>query len=253
MLSSFPVSPSETSYPIAPPPASMRLFSHPSTHPPTHPLLPPLPCIPLHWGIEPSHDQGPLLLLMLDKAILCYIRGWSHGFLHVYSLVGDLIPENSGIGGGGLVGWYCCSSYGVANPFSSFSPCSSIFLGIPTLDWLQASSSLLGRLWQSLSGSAIAGSCQHVLLGISNSVWVWCLQMGWIPRLGSLWMAFPSVSAPLFVPAVPFDRRNSGFIFLSWVNPFYLWIGKIIQPKRDTSIYTTAVESFNLFISGFKT
>jgi hypothetical protein len=24
--------------------------------------------------------------------------------------------------GGGLVGWYCCSSYGVVNPFSSFSP-----------------------------------------------------------------------------------------------------------------------------------
>ena len=26
--------------------------------------------------------------------------------------------------------------------------------------------------------SAISGSCQHILLGIHNSVWVWCLYMG---------------------------------------------------------------------------
>jgi hypothetical protein len=33
----------------------------------------PHPHIPLHWGIEPSQDQGPLLPLMPDKVILCYI------------------------------------------------------------------------------------------------------------------------------------------------------------------------------------
>ena len=36
--------------------------------PPTHPLLPHRPSIPLHWGIRPSQDQGPSLLLMPDKA-----------------------------------------------------------------------------------------------------------------------------------------------------------------------------------------
>ena len=41
--------------------------------------------------------------------------------------------------------------------------------------------------------------------------------MGWIPRWGSLWMAFPSVSAPLFVPPFPFDRINSGLTFSRWV------------------------------------
>jgi hypothetical protein len=67
-------------------------------------------------------------------------------------------------------------------------------------------------------GTAISGFCQQVLLGISNSVWVWCQQMGWIPRWGSLWVAFPSVSAPLFVPEFTFDRRNSGILeFLKWV------------------------------------
>jgi len=48
--------------------------------------FPPLcPGIPLHWGMEPSQDQGPLLPLMSDKAILCCTCNYSHGSLHVYS------------------------------------------------------------------------------------------------------------------------------------------------------------------------
>jgi hypothetical protein len=75
---------SEAPSDIPPPHASMRVFPHS----PTHPLLPPHSWIPLHWGIEPSQDQGPLLPLMPDKAILCYICDWNPGSLHVYSLVG---------------------------------------------------------------------------------------------------------------------------------------------------------------------
>ena len=37
-------------------------------------------------GHQAFMDQGPLLPLMPDKAILCYICGWSHGSFHVYSL-----------------------------------------------------------------------------------------------------------------------------------------------------------------------
>ena len=62
----------------------------------THSLLLPGPGIPLYWGIEPSQDQGPLLSLMTNKAILCYICSWSYGSLHVYSLVGGLVPGSSG-------------------------------------------------------------------------------------------------------------------------------------------------------------
>ena len=65
-------------------------------HLPTHPLPPHCPWILLHWGIKPSQDQGPHLLLMLDKAILCCLCGWSNGSLHVYSLVGGLDPGSSG-------------------------------------------------------------------------------------------------------------------------------------------------------------
>ena len=65
----------EIPYPISHPPASMRVFPHPTTYP----LLPPSPGILIHWGIKPSQDQGSLLPLMTNKAILCYIcvlLGW---------------------------------------------------------------------------------------------------------------------------------------------------------------------------------
>ena len=45
---------------------------------PTHPLLLPGPGIPLYWGIRSSQDQGPLLQLMADQAILCYICNQGH-------------------------------------------------------------------------------------------------------------------------------------------------------------------------------
>jgi hypothetical protein len=64
--------------------------------------------------------------------------------------------------------------------------------------------------------------------------------MGWIPRLGSLWMTFPSVSAPHFAPIFPLDRCNSGLKIWKWVggpipetgalpNPC-LWCLQILPP-----------------------
>ena len=105
----FPVFPSEN--PLSPLPSPCS---------PTHPLL--LPChgIPLHWGIEPSQGQGPLLPLMSNKAILCYRCIWGQGSLHVYSFVGGLVPGSSGV----LVSSYCCSSYGAASSFGPFSSSS---------------------------------------------------------------------------------------------------------------------------------
>ena len=72
--------------------SSIRVLGVPLT---THPFLPPCLHIPLHWGIKPSEDQGPLLSLMSDKAILYYICSWSYGSLHVYSLVGGLVPPGA--------------------------------------------------------------------------------------------------------------------------------------------------------------
>jgi hypothetical protein len=65
--------------------------------------------------------------------------------------------------------------------------------------------------------TAVSVFCQQAFLGICNSVWVWCLHVGWIARWDSLWVAFPSVSALLFVPVLPLDRNNSGLKFWRWV------------------------------------
>jgi hypothetical protein len=116
-----------------------------------HPFLPHHPGILLLWGIEPLQEEGPPIPLIPDKAALCYVCSWSHGTLHVYSLVGGLISGS--FGGGCLVGWYCCSSYTVADPFSSFSPSpnSSIVVSRDQSDgWLWISTSVLVKLWQCL-------------------------------------------------------------------------------------------------------
>jgi hypothetical protein len=51
--------------------------------------------IPLKWGIHPSQVQEPLLSLMPNKAILCYIWCWRHWSLHVNPLVDGLVPGSS--------------------------------------------------------------------------------------------------------------------------------------------------------------
>jgi hypothetical protein len=70
MLASFLTHP-KTLYTILHPPASMRVYLHLANH--SH-----LPVLAFPYtvaSIEPSQDQGPLLPLMPDKAILCYIYG----------------------------------------------------------------------------------------------------------------------------------------------------------------------------------
>jgi hypothetical protein len=51
--------------------------------------------------------------------------------------------------------------------------------------------------------TAISGSCLQNLAGISNSIWVWWLFMGWIPGWGSHWMVLPSISALNIVSVTP--------------------------------------------------
>jgi hypothetical protein len=85
----FLVFPPKDPYPILPSP-----YLYEGAPPPSNPLLPHCP------SIKPPEDQGSPIPLMPDKAILCYIYSWSHGSLHVYSLVGGLVPENSGGGVG---------------------------------------------------------------------------------------------------------------------------------------------------------
>jgi hypothetical protein len=75
ILSPFPTPENTDSIPALP--ASMRVCPYP----PTHPFLPPGPRIPPSLRHQAFSDQGPLLPLMPNKAILCYICGWNHGSL----------------------------------------------------------------------------------------------------------------------------------------------------------------------------
>lgn len=80
MLSPFPVSLLPRN-PLSLPPASRFYEGIPLT---THPLLPPHPQFPYTGdSIKSAEFQGPLLPLVHDKAILCYICSKSH----VYSFV----------------------------------------------------------------------------------------------------------------------------------------------------------------------
>jgi hypothetical protein len=156
-LVSSPLPVLETSNPIFPPPASMRVL----LHPPTHSHLPACPPF-LYTGaaIEPSEDHW----CMTRPSSATYAAGaMCTPWLMAYSL-GVL---------GDLVGWYWCSSYGVANPFSySFSNSP---VGDHELSQIVGCEHppLFVRLWQGLSGDSNISSFQHALLGIHNSVWVW--------------------------------------------------------------------------------
>jgi hypothetical protein len=138
------------------------------THPPT---LSSLPSISLHWGVyqafigprtSPPIDawQGhPLLHMQLEP---CVLLGW---WLSPWELCGCLVD------------WFCCSPYGVANPFNSFSPFSTSSIGDPhTLSnsWLWASASGFVRLWQGLSEDShirLLSAC--TTWHPQYSVWVW--------------------------------------------------------------------------------
>jgi len=70
-------------------------------------------CPDIHqlWGQQPWQDQGILLPVVLNRAMLCYIWSWSNGSVHVYSL---------------MVVYYralhnSCCSYVVGKLFSNFN------------------------------------------------------------------------------------------------------------------------------------
>jgi hypothetical protein len=107
---------------------------------------------------------------------------------------------------GVLASSYCCSTYRVAHPFSSLGTFSSFFIRGPVfhpIDDCEHPLLYLPGIGIASQKRAMSGSCQQNLAGICNSVWVWWLNMGWIPGWGSLWMVLPSISALNFVSVIP--------------------------------------------------
>ena len=159
----------------------MRVLPHQPTHFSS--------IIPLHWG------QGPPLPLMPDTAILGYICCWSHGSLHVYFLVGGLVPGSSG----DLVGWYCFSM-GLQNPSAPTVLVLRTPLGSLCSVQLAASihiciskalaEPLRRQLYQVPVSKLLLAST--IVSGFDD--WIWD---------GNLWRVILSVSAPHFVSVTP--------------------------------------------------
>ena len=105
-----------------------------------------------------------------------------------------------------LVSSYCCSTYRVADPFSSLGTFSSSSFGCPVFHPIEDCEHPLLYLPGTGIASqetAISGSFQQNLAGICNGVRVWRLIIGWIPRYGSHYMVHPFISAPHFVSVTP--------------------------------------------------
>ena len=104
-----------------------------------------------------------------------------------------------------LVSSYCCSTYRVADPFSSLGTFSSSFIEDPVFHPIDdCGHPLLYFPGTGIdSETAISGSYQKNIAGICNSVWFWWLFMGWIPGWGSLWMFLRSISALNVVSLTP--------------------------------------------------
>jgi hypothetical protein len=92
-------------------------------------------------------------------------------------------------GGGVLVSSYCCSTYRIADPFSSLDTFSSSSIRGPVIHPIaDCEHPLLCLLGPSIVSqeTALSGSFQQNFASLCNSVSVWKLIMGWIPRYGSL-------------------------------------------------------------------
>ena len=88
-----------------------------------------------------------------------------------------------------LVSSYCCPTYRVADPFSSLGTYSSSSIGGPVFYPLDdCEHPLLCLLGPGIASqeTAISGSFQQNLAGMYNSICVWLLIIGWIPRWVSL-------------------------------------------------------------------
>lgn len=99
MVSPFLVSPPQAPYPLLPPPASIRVLPRSPPNPASAPEHSPI--------LDHQASTGPRGSPPSDKAILCYISSWSHGFPSVlfswwleliFSLPRYLSPESYSLG-----------------------------------------------------------------------------------------------------------------------------------------------------------
>jgi hypothetical protein len=157
---------------------------------------------------------------------------------------------------GVLVSSYCCSTYKVAEPFSSLGGSSSFYIGGPVIHPIaNCEHPLLCLPGTGIASyeTALTGSLQQNLAGICNSVWVWWLIMGWIPWWDSLWVVHPFVLAPNFVSVTPsmgilfpILRRNE--VSAHWSSLFLIFLCFANCISGILSFWTNIHLSVNLYL-----
>jgi hypothetical protein len=196
-----------------------------------HALLP-NPLTPISW---PWHSP------VLGHIIFARPRASppNDGWLGHILLYMQLETQDLGV----LVSAYCCSSYMVADTFTTLRTFSSSSIEGGGEGMFHPGDDSEHPLLY-FPGTGIASqeiallvSCWQNVAGVCNSVCVWWLLMGWIPRCGRLWMVLPSVTGPNFLSVTPsmgilfpILRRNEvstlwSFFFLSCMCFAYCILG----------------------------
>ena len=144
-------------------------------------------CFPTHSPTHPLQLLGPGVLRHIKFA---RPRGLSFQWWPTRpSSDSYAARDRSSWGEGVLLSSYCCSTYRVADPFSSLVTFSSSSIGGPVIHPIaDCEHPLLCLLGPGIVSqeTAISGSFQQNLASVCNGVSIWKLIMGWIPGYGSI-------------------------------------------------------------------
>jgi hypothetical protein len=132
----------------------------------------------------------------------------------------------------GLGSSYCCSTYRVADPFSSLGTFSSSSIGGPVIHPLaNCEHPLMCLLGPSIVSqeTALSGSFQQNLASVCNGVSDWKLIMGWIPGYGSPFISAPNCLCNAF-HGVLFPILRRGKVSTLWSSFFlsFMWLANCI-------------------------
>ena len=141
----------------------------------------PIPSLALHSPTHPLPLLGPGVSPVLGHIIFPRPRVSPANDGQLGHLLLHMQLETWALGV--LVSWYC-STYSIADPFSSLGTFSSSSIGGPVLHPIDdCEHPLLYLPGNDLASQeiAISGSFQQNHVGICHSVCVWWLIMGWMP------------------------------------------------------------------------
>jgi hypothetical protein len=154
----------------------LHFQSYPKSPPHTPPL--PYPPIPIFW---------PWRSPVLGHIKFAWAMGLSFQWWPTRPSFDTYAArvKSSGV----LVSSYCCSTYRIADLFSSLDTFSSSSIGDPVIHPIvDCEHPLLCFLGAGLvsQGTAISWSLQQRLASVCHGIIIWRLIMGWIPGCGSL-------------------------------------------------------------------